>query len=250
MHVAPDLESLHAPYAPLLRAALLQAGPPGAALALDLACGPGLKSDWLAAGLQPGGRLVGIDCDRAALQAARARQPPLACVWAGGDALALPLRAGCVDCCWCIAALDLLSDPAAALHEMRRVLRAGGGLVVTRTTQLWVRPRAWPAALAAALAAAPPLAPADGLGDDLRALLATAGFGALRVQALLLAEPIAVHPHLAALPLADWDALRPLVAPRLGAATLARCDAVAAETIEPEPATVLLIATGAMIHDA
>ncbi|NTV64081.1 MAG: class I SAM-dependent methyltransferase, partial [Oscillochloris sp.] len=141
------LATLHAPYAELLRAALELASPSGGRIGLDLGCGPGLKADWLAARLAPVGLLLGLDIARAALAAApRAARR----AWLVGDAHALPLADASVDLSWCVAAQELLTPPARALAEARRVLRPPGALVVAVVRQLWVRPRPWPPAVAAA----------------------------------------------------------------------------------------------------
>lgn len=257
-----SLADLHAPYAELLRESLAGLSPAGARLALDLGCGPGLKLGWLARQLAPGGAIIAVDLDRGALRAALGRAAdarglpdpgggerpligaaPLRVLPVAGDAQRLPLRAGACDLCWCVATLGLLSDPAGALAEIRRALRPGGALVVTLATERWVRPRRWPAALIAAgrrLPATARPAPADDLGDDLRAQLAAAG---LRTAALLAAlldgpEPAAQPAWLA---LAGWDTLRPLVADALDAAARAAC-AAAEESAEPEIRPVLLVA--------
>ncbi|NCC36432.1 MAG: hypothetical protein EOM24_31135, partial [Chloroflexia bacterium] len=59
-----DYAVLHEPYAALLQAALLEASPAGASVALDLAAGDGHKTVWLAAHGRPGGLVVALDQDR------------------------------------------------------------------------------------------------------------------------------------------------------------------------------------------
>jgi len=233
----PDYAALHAPHAALLRAALLAASPRGARAALDLACGAGAKTGWLASCAAPGALLLGLDLDPAALRAAPLTERVAA------DAHALPLRPASLDLIWCVAALGLLAAPERAIAEARRALRPGGALVVATATERWVRPRRWPPALTAILAAAPPPPPADDLGADLREQLAAAGLHEVRLAAYLL-DPPGLAPAAALLPLLDWEQLRPSAEACLDAADLAACAAIAAEEPEPEPLPVLLIATG------
>jgi SAM-dependent methyltransferase len=63
------LAELHTPLIPILRHTLALAPLPRAGLALDLACGPGLKAPLLAEACGPGVRLLGIDVDLAAIRA-------------------------------------------------------------------------------------------------------------------------------------------------------------------------------------
>jgi SAM-dependent methyltransferase len=208
---------LHAPHLALLRSALLAASPRGARVALDLGCGAGAKTPWLAACAAPGALVLGLDRDLAALRAA----PPSA--WLAGDAHALPLRDDACDLIWCVAVLGLLAEPAAALAELRRVLRPGGTLVLAVAGERWVRLRERRAPVGDSL-----LVPADGLGDELREPLARAGLTCAAVRAFLL-DPPGLEPHLAALPLADGG------------------DAAAPG--DPEPRAVLLIAAATKNRD-
>jgi hypothetical protein len=112
--------------------------------------------------------------------------------------------------------------------------------VLAAAGELWVRPRAWPAALAAALGPLGPLAPADGLGDALGDALGAASFAAPDTRAYLL-DPPGLLPPAARLPLLAWADLAPLVAGRLSAAARAAC-AAAEAAAEPEPLPVLLVA--------
>ncbi len=58
---------------------------------------------------------------------------------------ALPLAAASMDLCICFNALDHMRDPAAALAEIRRVLRPGGTLLVmVHSFPWWTLPLLWP----------------------------------------------------------------------------------------------------------
>lgn len=202
---------LHAPHAELLRSALVAASPRGARAALDLGCGAGAKTPWLADCAAPGALVVGLELDHMALRAAPPGQ------WLAGDAHTLPLRDASFDIIWCVAALGLFRAPGRALAEMRRALCPGGALVVAVAGERWVRLRE-----VRDPTIARPLVPADGLGDELQEPLARAGLEPLALGAYLL-DPPGLPLRAAALPLAE-----------LG-------DGV--EPGEPEPRTLLLVAT-------
>ena len=98
--------------------------PPGARLVLDLGCGPGTSTVHLRDAAGPG--VIGGDCALPMLRRARRRGLPLACL----DAAALPFRGGTLDAVTFHSVLYLLSDRAAALREVHRVLRPGGRAVL------------------------------------------------------------------------------------------------------------------------
>jgi SAM-dependent methyltransferase len=209
------LTDLHTPLIPILRHVLALAPLPRTGVALDLACGPGLKAPLLAAACGPGVRLVGIDVDRAAIRGAIAdcrlqiadygtrdtqhatrNAQHVTCIV--GDALALPLRDGCCAAAFCIAALSLFADCRVALRELRRALAPGGVALLVVGAQAWAQTIRWPAELSARMAAAYTQSLADGiaplpasldLGGDLAALLIDVGFAAPLVRAFRLDRP-------------------------------------------------------------
>ncbi|MEI6179516.1 MAG: class I SAM-dependent methyltransferase [Chloroflexales bacterium] len=211
----PDYTTLHAPHLALLRAALEAASPAGARAAVDLACGNGDKTAWLTAMCAPGAVVLGLDCDRCALQ--QAYREAHGSVWLAADAHALPLRPGTVDLLWCVAALSLFTDQKQALAEAWRALPPGGTLVVATATERWVRLRHWATHHITTLAP-----PADDLGADLRATLIAVGPGEVTLTAYLL-DPPGLTPVAARLPLADFAPAPPLA------------------ISEPEPLPVLLV---------
>jgi ubiquinone/menaquinone biosynthesis C-methylase UbiE len=113
---------------------------------LDLGVGPGTSAleMWRA---DPTRRHFGLDLSAPMLRLARARADalglPLPLVRA--DALRLPFRDGAIDGATGHSILYLLDDPAAALAEVRRALRPGGGVA-------FLEPRAGAAAVGRALA--------------------------------------------------------------------------------------------------
>ncbi|HEX9306857.1 MAG TPA: class I SAM-dependent methyltransferase [Anaeromyxobacter sp.] len=112
---------------------------------LDLGIGPGTSAleMWRA---DPTRRHVGLDVSAPMLQRARRRAGALGLdlPLVRADALALPFRDGALDGATGHSFLYLLEDAPAALREVRRVLRPGGGVV-------FLEPRVGPARLARAL---------------------------------------------------------------------------------------------------
>jgi demethylmenaquinone methyltransferase / 2-methoxy-6-polyprenyl-1,4-benzoquinol methylase len=110
---------------------------PGAS-ALDVCCGTGDLALELATRVSPGGHVVGCDFSEPMLDLARQKASEHGAVgvrfeWA--DALQLPYDKGRFDAVTVGFGIRNLSDLAAGLGEMRRVLRPGGRLVVLEITQ-------------------------------------------------------------------------------------------------------------------
>jgi SAM-dependent methyltransferase len=105
---------------------------------LDAACGPGLYAQEL---IRRGAEVVGFDHSPRMVEICRERV-------GGGDFrvhdLGDPiswLPAGAVDLVLCALAIEYVDDRVAALRELRRVLRPGGALVLSRQhpTGDWLR---------------------------------------------------------------------------------------------------------------
>src|SRR5262249_29968498 len=101
---------------------------------LDLACGDGTYSRWLAECLGAGGGVLALDRSPAFLELARKAMPPhflghrVGLVQADIDRL--PLRDGSFDLVWCAQSLYSLPDPVEALRRMARAARPGGIVAV------------------------------------------------------------------------------------------------------------------------
>lgn len=103
---------------------------------LDVACGTGRYTRWLAARYH-GREVVGLDLSFAMLRRAVREPGARGGTFVRGSALALPLADASLGAVNCFAALHLFPDPERAIREVGRVLRAGGtftGLTAYRPT--------------------------------------------------------------------------------------------------------------------
>ncbi len=127
--LAPDFAAANAAMPPNLAglAGTLARHVGGQGLIADIGCGPGRDTAWLE---RAGQRMVGLDLS---LQMLRQAQRITLGRLAQMNMKALGLPAGCLDGVWCCAALLHLPKAQAplALAEFRRVLRAGGMLIVS-----------------------------------------------------------------------------------------------------------------------
>ncbi len=99
---------------------------------LDVGCGPGTITVDLASIVEPG-HVTGIDRSAEVIEKARAdvgSNGPGNVTFAVGDVYALGFEDDCFDVVYAHQVLQHLTDPVAALREMRRVLRPGGLLAV------------------------------------------------------------------------------------------------------------------------
>jgi SAM-dependent methyltransferase len=119
---------------------------PGARRVLEVGCGTGHFTAWLATqGLQT----VGLDRAPGMLAEFRRRRPQLPVICA--DAHRLPVRAGAVDLVVFVTTLEFLEDPEAALTEAVRVARQGLVLLVLNRWSLGGISRRWGAQARGAL---------------------------------------------------------------------------------------------------
>jgi ubiquinone/menaquinone biosynthesis C-methylase UbiE len=159
---------------------------------LELAAGPG-DTGFAAAALIGGeGRLISTDFSPEMLEVARRRGAELGrgnVEFRVQDAERLELDDDSVDGVICRWALMLMTDPAAALAETRRVLRPGGRLVLA----VWRGPEKnpWVSLAGRVLVGRGHMPPPDpeapsmfGLASDerVRSLLAAAGFTDMRIE--------------------------------------------------------------------
>jgi SAM-dependent methyltransferase len=155
---------------------------------LDVACGTGLVTRAAAARAGSSGRVVGVDLNPAMIGVARSLPVPTGAPieWLERDALDLRFEDLSFDVVLCQQGLQFLPDKAAALKEMRRVLKHGGRLALS----VWVNAGLYNSAVGEALAqflgnetavrfCASRQAPT---GEELQRLPTEAGFSAVDVR--------------------------------------------------------------------
>ena len=125
---------------------------------LDMACGDGVFSVWLAERVGANGRVVGVDLSPAYLEVARkhAAQSQYAELisFELGDIARLPFADGAFDFVWCAHSLYSLPDPVAALRELRRITKVGGSVGILENDTLHHHLLPWPAELELAVRSA------------------------------------------------------------------------------------------------
>lgn len=95
---------------------------------LDVACGTGAATIAAAEKAGPAGHVVGLDANPEMLAVARRKPTPIE--WVEGTAEALPMGDDSFDAVLSQFGFMFFEDKPAALREMVRVLRPGGGLAV------------------------------------------------------------------------------------------------------------------------
>lgn len=98
---------------------------------LDLACGTGVVTRLLPDRVGPAGRVVGVDLWGEGLTVARGAAADGQVEWLQADAEEIPIRDATFDAVVCQQGLQFVPDKRAAVREMRRVLVAGGRLVLS-----------------------------------------------------------------------------------------------------------------------
>ncbi|GAB4400767.1 MAG: hypothetical protein OHK0048_16390 [Rhodoferax sp.] len=129
------------------------------ATVLDVACGEGYGSAWLARMAQ---RVVGVDVQPAVVQRARQRYDAQGLNFVCADGRALPFPSACFDWVVCFETLEHMADPQRLLAELARVLRPNGRLLLSTPDR---------ASYAAASGQVNPFHHRELSEDELRALL-------------------------------------------------------------------------------
>jgi len=132
---AARLERLSAMFAPTSRRLLRRAmARPGAALAIDLGCGPGFTTDLVHRTLAPR-RTVGLDASPSYVQRARDRS---SLEFGVHDVTSTPFPVGAPDLVFARFLLSHLPDPREALVSWTAALSPSGGTLVCEETE-WLR---------------------------------------------------------------------------------------------------------------
>lgn len=113
--------------------------PPGSC-GLDVGCGVGLYTQWLAEAIGPHGQVLGIDPAAERLAAARhliGQNLPTVCLeFRQGDGTGLEAADGSFDWVWCSDVLHHIDQTVVALKEFMRVLRPGGRIIIKESQVL------------------------------------------------------------------------------------------------------------------
>lgn len=192
--------------APVVELVLARAAPRPDERALDVGCGTGALTAWLAEAVGDRGSVVGVDISETMLAVARRSAPP-------GVEL---LRADAQDHAFAPPPFDLVvsrfgvmffAEPVLAFRNLRRAMRPGGRLCFAAWAPLAENPH-WQIPLAAAVRhvgapeAKDPRAPGPLAFSDegyVRGILAAAGFGGVGVARERIALPGGSAEHEAAL---------------------------------------------------
>ena len=135
-----SLERMNRFQEPEARALITDLGLPAGSSGLDVGCGVGLYTLWLAEAVGAGGRVLGIE--PTAERAEAARELVGGSVDSGrlefraGDATALDVEAQSLDWVWCGDVLHHIVETEAALVEFRRVVRPGGRIIIKESQVL------------------------------------------------------------------------------------------------------------------
>jgi demethylmenaquinone methyltransferase/2-methoxy-6-polyprenyl-1,4-benzoquinol methylase len=97
---------------------------------IDIGTGTGLTLPYLAAGVGPTGRVVGLDRSATMLDGAKDRAPSPPVELVEGDAMKLPFADATFDAAISTYGMTAVEDVDPAIDEMIRVVRPGGRLVI------------------------------------------------------------------------------------------------------------------------
>ena len=128
-----EAHSVPAMFAPLARATLDKINMPTAGNIVDVACGTGALTRLIAEKMPGRGKITGTDLNETMIEVAKATQPDTRheIYWCAADVGNLPFDDGRFDMAFVQQGLQFFPEKAAALAEIRRVLRDNGRLILT-----------------------------------------------------------------------------------------------------------------------
>lgn len=164
------------------------AGPRAGERVLDVACGTGVVTRLAADRVGPSGVVVGLDVTPAMLEVARASTPSVVPIsWYEASAVAMALPDASFDVVLCQMGLQFMSNRAAALREMRRMLDREGHLYLNvpglKPVLLGVMTEAFARHVGPRVTAFSNVVFSLHNGDDITQLLRDAGFREVHVRA-------------------------------------------------------------------
>lgn len=147
----PYLRAFHRAFASELRQIVQDLPLSSESRVLDLCCGDGFYTAFLAERLGADGKLVAADLSEDYLDRTREnlgkQQPSVPCMFKKADAYALPFDDASFDLAWCAQSFISLKEPVRALKEMRRVVRPGGVVAILESDEFHHLLLPWPVEL-------------------------------------------------------------------------------------------------------
>jgi ubiquinone/menaquinone biosynthesis C-methylase UbiE len=152
---APTLMAYHRAFAEELRAAVAGLPLRPGDRVLDLACGDGVYSRWLAEPIGESGTVLAVDRSPAFLELAKQGMDGDSLAdrvgFARADLQRLPIADNTFDLVWCAQSLYSLPDPVEALRRMERAVRPGGIVAVLENDEFHHVLLPWPVEVELAL---------------------------------------------------------------------------------------------------
>lgn len=130
---------------PELRSAIASLGIAPGSRILDVGCGTGLQSLWLAEAASPNGELTAVDISEAHAAIARSRlaSATIPTTVHVADVANMDLPSQAFDVVWCSNTLNHLSGPEETLARWRAALRGGGRIAIGQSSFLPEMMFAW-----------------------------------------------------------------------------------------------------------
>ena len=144
----PMLESYHRAFATELEEMVNTLPIAEGNLVLEMACGDGAYTPWLAGRVGRAGGVIGLDISTDYLELAQSRSdgnreagPPR---FVAGSIDRLPFADGTFDALWCAQSLFSLPEPVEAVSRMARVVKPGGWVAILEDDKVHQIMLPWP----------------------------------------------------------------------------------------------------------